>query len=249
MLITTRSTNISGGIAIQAGFLVSFKQLVPEHTISLLRGVVRIRVKHLPAIFLLANTISGVALGTDTAMLLSWIGFLTAWVYLRFYRLSPSLAASTAPGGGAQGGDVIRGDASDTFAFAYFFPDAIHPLVAAISDAVYNALVALRICTPFSAEDVDVGNEQALARGEGGLPSLLNSGRARGGGRREEAERRRALALRALDARLQNVRPPPAAHTGNNPLSQTQYQPDGETPQPHGEEMVVPIESEEGNKS
>lgn len=245
----SRSTSISGGIAIQAGFLVSFKQLVPEHTISLLRGIVRIRVKHLPAIFLLANSISGVALGTDTAMLLSWIGFFTAWTYLRFYRLSPSLSSASTGTNGAQGtGDAIRGDASDTFAFAYFFPDAIHPPIAMISDVVYNALVALRVCTPFSAEDVDVGNEQAMVRGEGGLPSLLNSGRGRGGGRREEAERRRALALRALDARLQNVRPPPAAHTGANPLSQTQYQPEGETPQPQREEMVVPIETDEANK-
>lgn len=182
-------------------------------------------------------------------MLLSWLGFFTAWVYLRFYRLSPSLSSSTTSGAGAQGGgDAIRGDASDTFAFAYFFPDAIHPPIAAISDAVYNALVALRVCTPFSAEDVDVGNEQAVARGEGGLPSLLNTGRGRGGGRREEAERRRALALRALNARLENVRPPPTAHTGNNPLSQTQYQPDGEIPQPQREETVGTTESEESNK-
>ena len=219
---------------------------MPEHTISLLRSLIRIRVKHLPAIFLIANTISGVALGTDTAMLLSWIGFFTAWTYLRFYRISPSLSAATGQNGT---GEVIRGDASDTFAFAYFFPDKIHGPVAAVSDAVYDALVAVRVCTPFSAEDVDISNEQAMARGEGGgLPSLLNtsSGRGRGGGRREEAERRRALALRALDARLQNVRPPPAAHTGNNPLSQTQYQPDGEA-QLQREEMVVGIE-DEGSK-
>ena len=247
LLIINSSTSISGGVAIQAGFLVSFKQLVPEHTISLLRGIIRIRVKHLPAIFLVANTISGVALGTDTALLLSWVGFVTSWTYLRFYRVSPSLSSSST--GGQAPGDVIRGDASDTFAFAYFFPDVIHAPVAAIADAIYNALVALRVCTPFSTEDVDASNEQASARGEGGLPSLLTSGRGRGGGRREEAERRRALALRALDARLQNVRPPPAAHTGNNPLTQTEYQPDVETTQPQREEMVVPIESDEGPKS
>ena len=175
-------------------------------------------------------------------MMLSWIGFCASWTYLRFYRISPSL--STAVSSNHQG-ERIRGDASDTFAFAYFFPDAIHPFVAAISDAVYNALVALRVCTPFSAEETELSNEQAMARGDGGLPSLLNSTRpGRGGGRREEAERRRALALRALDARLQNVRPPPVAHTGNNTLSQAQYQPDGDT-HPQKEEMVVRIESEE----
>lgn len=270
----TRSTSISGGVAIQGAFLVAFKQLVPEHTVSLLRGLLRIRVKHFPAIFLLSNTISGLAFGTDTAMLLSWLGFLTAWTYLRFYRLSPSLsAASTSTPGGsslnANAADTIRGDASDTFAFAYFFPDVVHAPIAAVADAVYNILTALHICTPFSDSDVESGNEQALARGEGGLPSLLNTGSGgsglgrsgsgglgssnRGGGTRQESERRRALALRALDQRLQNVRPPPAAHaahTGRNPLGETLYVPDGETGPPgpgpgQREEMVVPIDGEE----
>ena len=110
--------------------------------------------------------------------------------------------------------------------------------------------MALRVCAPFSAEDVDAGNEQAMARGEGGLPSLLNSG-ARSGGRglgglgggsgwvgggrglaggsrREEAERRRQLALHALDSRLHaaTVRPPPVTHVGPNPLGETEYTPE-----------------------
>ena len=98
---------------------------------------------------------------------------------------------------------MIKGDASETFAFAYFWPDIVQPPIAAVSDGVYNALVRIRVITPFSAEDVETGNVQATARGEGGLPSLLNQGGRRGGGgKREEAERRRALALKALDQRL-----------------------------------------------
>src|ERR1700759_2970319 len=72
---------ISGGVAIQAAFLVAFKQLVPEHTVSILRGIVRIRVKHFPAVFLLANVISGIVLRTDVAMFLAWYGFLVSWIY------------------------------------------------------------------------------------------------------------------------------------------------------------------------
>jgi hypothetical protein len=189
-----RNTTISGGIAIQSAFLVAFKQLVPEHTVSILRGLVRIRVKHFPAIFLLANTISGLLLGTETALFLAWLAFLTAWTYLRFYRVSPLLSAAT----GADG-PTVRGDASDTFAFAFFFPEPIHTPLAGVTSTVYNLLVAVRLCTPFSDDDVDAGNEQAMARAEGGLPSLMHP---RGSGRREEAERRRALALKALDQRL-----------------------------------------------
>lgn len=188
---------IQGSVALQGAFLVAFKQLVPEHTVTVLKGMIKIRVKHFPAIFLAANTLSGVVLGTDTALVLGWLGFLTSWTYLRFYRKQPDLSSV------GTGGSEIRGDASETFAFACFWPDVVQPPIAAVADSVYNALVALRICTPFSAEEVESSNEQATTRGEGGLPSLLNpGGRRGGGGKREEAERRRALALKALDQRL-----------------------------------------------
>lgn len=164
------------------------------------------RVKHFPALFLLANTISGILFGTDTAMLLAWFGFFVAWVYLRFFRVSPSLfSTSTAieavSGISNSNTDSIKGDASDTFAFAAFSPDVVQPAVATVSDFIYTILVSLRLCTPFSAADVNAGNEQASARGGGSeLPSLLNAGR--GANARSEAERRRAIALRALDQRL-----------------------------------------------
>ena len=202
-------------MALQAAFLVAFKQLVPEHTVTILKGVAKIRVKHFPSIFLVANTLCGFLLGTDTALVLAWLGFLTSWTYLRFYKTQTDLSTSST-------GDVkLRGDASDTFAFAYFWPDVVQPPIAAFADGIYNALVALRVCTPFSAQDVESGNEQATARGEGGLPSLLSpSSRRGGGGKREEAERRRALALKALDQRLHAAtvqRQQPIATASANP--------------------------------
>jgi hypothetical protein len=230
-ILTARRTTISGGIAIQAGFLVSFKQLVPEHTVAIAKGLVRMRVKHFPAIFLLANTISGIVLGTETAMFLAYLGFFTAWVYLRFFRISPSLS-SAATGDGS----VIRGDASDTFAFAHFFPEPIHTPLAALTDGLYNTLVSLGACTPFSEHDIDAGNEQASARAEGGLPSIMNpnSRGGKGGATRAEAERRRALALKALDQRLHAAAargPTPAApatpaSSGPSMLGETSYEPD-----------------------
>ena len=146
---------------------------------------------------------------------------------------SSATGGGVADSDGAAAGPMIRGDASDTFAFAYFWPDAVHVPIAKVCDAVWEVLVAVRVCAPFSDEDVDAGNEQAMARGESGhLPSLLNSiggsglaergrgllsgggggGSGRSGSRREEAERRRALALRALDQRLHAAagRPPSA---------------------------------------
>lgn len=129
---------------------------------------------------------------------------------MRFYKRQPDLSTA------GTGDNQLRGDASETFAFASFWPDAVQPSVAAVADGVYNALVAVRVCTPFTAEDVELGNEQASAREEGGLPNLLNNGVGKAGrNKQEDAERRRALALKALDQRLN------AASTNSNkqPLS------------------------------
>lgn len=217
---------IQGSVALQGAFLVAFKQLVPEHTVTFLRGILKVRVKHFPAVFLLANTLSGVIIGTDTALVLAWAGFFTSWVYLRFYKLSTELSGS-ATGTGSSG--QVRGDASETFTFASFWPDVVQPPIAAMADGIYNTLVAIRILTPFSAEEVEMSNVQATARLEGGLPSLLNQpGRGPGrSGKREEAERRRALALKALDQRLQAAtvpKPPPLA-TGTPAASREEVSP------------------------
>ncbi|CAG8232648.1 unnamed protein product [Penicillium salamii] len=237
---STSLTQICGGVSIQASFLVAFKQLVPEHTVTIFKGLVKMRVKHFPALFLLLNTISGVAFGTDTAAILAWLGILTSWTYLRFFKRQPDLTGTSSTGSG------IKGDASETFAFACLFPDIMQPPIAFVADQVYTLLVAVKILKPFSEDDIASGNEQVLARGEAGLPTLLSSrGGARGAGKREEAERRRAVALKALDRRLQaatiprpqppvgepsSQRPvtPPSAVTGQSMLGETSYNPDHE---------------------
>ena len=203
------------------------------------------RVKHFPALFLLLNTISGFVIGTDTAAWLGWLGLLTSWTYLRFYKNQPDLTGVSTSGRG------IRGDASETFAFACLFPDVMQPPIAFVADQIYNLLVAVKILTPFSEDEIASGNQQVLARGEAGLPTLLSSTRGgglRGSAKREEAERRRALALKALDQRLQAASggraqagpsglgeptssqrpttPTPAAPSGQAMLGETTYNPD-----------------------
>lgn len=220
-------TRVCGGVAIQASFLVAFKQLVPEHTVAIFKGLVKARVKHFPALFLLLNSLSGAIFGTDTAALLAWLGFLTSWVYLRFYKRQPDLM------GTSTGGLGVKGDASETFAFVCFFPDVMQPPIGFIADRVYSLLVATKICTPFSDEDIASGNQQALERGEAGLPNLFSNNRPHGTrsmGKREEAERRRTLALKALDQRLQAAaatagRAHSPSHSASNQSAQSQPQP------------------------
>ncbi|KAK9240323.1 eukaryotic integral membrane protein-domain-containing protein [Lipomyces kononenkoae] len=215
-------TTICGGVALQSAFLVAFKQLVPEHTVILFRGIIKIRVKHFPALFLLINTVFGL-LGAHVTALLTWSGFFTSWVYLRFYRISnvssgvefyssssilpPPVTANglSSPSTAAVGVSgsphsphhlaTTRGDASDTFSMANFFPDAIAPAVSFVGDRFFSVLVKLHICVPFSQEDIEasnVRNGQFRQRAVAPLPGSV----------RAEAERRRALALQALDQRL-----------------------------------------------
>jgi len=197
-------TPINGLLALSASFLVSLKQLVPEHTVTL-ASALRIRLKHFPALFVLANMLSGPLLGTDTATWLSLFGFLTGWIYLRFFRISDIGSSASAVEEGDAGGDgrrVMKGDPSETFSFVSFFPDFVHPFLAPVCNAVHDFLVQMRLCAPFADQDVESATQSAASRSQGtargGLPGIMQGG----GGRRAEAERRRALALRALDQRL-----------------------------------------------
>ncbi|CAI4217331.1 unnamed protein product [Parascedosporium putredinis] len=64
-----------------------------------------------------------------------------SWTYLRFYKLVFPDLDSSQP-------SSLRGDASETFAFAEFFPGPAKPIVSQFSNAVFDILVSLRICTP-----------------------------------------------------------------------------------------------------
>ena len=178
-------TPIAGAITLQAAFLVCFKQLVPEHTVSLYKGLIKIRVKHFPAIFLALNTFGGIVLGTDTALLLAWYGLITTYLYLRFFRHQQEIGS----------GISTRGDASETFAFATFFPSVIQPPIAAFADQIYTLCCKLKLIRPFSDEAVVSSNELVASRGEATLPTTTNQAYS-------AAERRRQLALKALDDRL-----------------------------------------------
>ncbi|KJR87087.1 rhomboid family protein [Sporothrix schenckii 1099-18] len=192
-------TSVAGTIPLQIAFLVAFSQLVPAHTVTLFRGILSLRVPLFPLLYLVAViALSLTPILTAASTFLAVFSFLTSWTYLRFYKSAfPDLDVSQGPS--------LRGDASETFAFAEFFPAPVKPVVAAVADAVFGILVAVRICTPFSAADISARAAAAAAAGGDGY-NMHHGGhhgqRGGPGGTRAEAERRRALALRALDQRL-----------------------------------------------
>ncbi|KAG1468595.1 hypothetical protein G6F56_003745 [Rhizopus delemar] len=83
--------------------------------------------------------------------------------------------------------DGIQGDQSEAFAIQTFFPEFLHPVIVFISNNVYDLLVKIKCCKPGARtyRDLELGTTTPVP-----------------GSARAEAERRRALALKALDMRL-----------------------------------------------
>ncbi|KAL2185244.1 DUF1751-domain-containing protein [Thermothelomyces heterothallicus CBS 203.75] len=196
---------IAGTIPLQISFLVAFSQLVPAHTVTLFRGLLSLRVPRFPLLYIsLVTLLCLTPMLTAASFFLAVYGFLVSWTYLRFYKVAfPDLDTSQP--------SSLRGDASETFAIAAFFPGPVRPLVASISTQVFNVLVAMRLCVPFSAADI------SAARGDHHHHHSF-SHRGAPGSARAEAERRRALALRALDQRLHAATAHAAARAQSAPV-------------------------------
>lgn len=200
-----RLTSISGTIPIQIAFLVAFSQLVPAHTVTLFRGIMSLRVPRFPLVYLgIIVVLSLTPILSRAAVWLAVFGFIVSWTYLRFYKKAFPDLDSSQPA-------LLRGDASETFAFAEFFPAPVKPFVATVSDQIFEILVSINVCTPFSASDLSAARAENIGQRRGG-----------GGGVRAEAERRRAIALKALDQRLSSA-------STSKPASQATHHPSGHT--------------------
>jgi len=201
-----------------------------------------LRVPRFPLLYItLITVLSMTPIMTSASFFLAILGFFASWTYLRFYKPAfPDLDTAQSSN--------LRGDASETFAFSEFFPDPLKPTIASFSNGVYQLLINLRICTPFSDADI------SASRGE----SFLQRGTP--GTARAEAERRRALALKALDQRLHAATatpkpqaPPPSAQAG--PSVQTQPTPVAQTAMSNqaggmlGETTYVPEGDEEKSRT
>lgn len=171
-----------GQSALQCGILVAFTQLIPEHQVQLF-GVLKVRVKTLPMAYVTYSNIMCI-LGYQAPFILIQFGWLVSWVWLRFYKRTVLE--------GSLGGVTTHGDRSETFAFVNWFPPFAHKPVSILSTFVYTHAVRFKLVQPSGSPGAD-GNDLEL--GNGGYAPLP-------GGARAEAERRRAMALKALDQRM-----------------------------------------------
>ncbi|KAJ2333481.1 hypothetical protein GGI00_002307 [Coemansia sp. RSA 2681] len=184
------ATHIGGLAGLVSGFAVGLKQLMPEYSVKLFGGALSFRMNELPGVYTLVAPIMFTLLGDLGSVLLVNIGFLEAFVYLRFYRREGSLS----------------GDRSEAFAFATFFPEFAQPLIGRLSNALYGAAVACKLITS------DEGYRQQnadLEAGRGGDDHELRAASAPVAMPEDlDADRRRAIAAKALDMRLGSTGPP-----------------------------------------
>jgi len=175
--LTTRNLDIwfatfSGMAGIFGGISVAFKQIMPDHKIDLM--IAEIRVEMIPSLLLFASCIFAVVgVLPLTSPLQTVSGIIIGWVYLRFYQPR---------------GKGVRGDMSEHFSFASFFPVSARPAIHNFSLIIYNILVKCGVCkTPVRTYDVGAPSAITIS-----LPGMSPS----------DAERRRRKALRALNERL-----------------------------------------------
>lgn len=164
---------INGGVPFHIGFAVAFKQAIPLHTVNVFRGTIKVPIKYIPMPVLLLYTVLGLVFDS-TYLILSWTSLLLSWWYLRFIK---SIVADNLALDGTS--TVLKGDKSDSFAFAkFFYPLPLTNAVAVVTSKLYDLLVSIKALRPFDEEQVASSNQRA--RND------------------NDAERRRALALREL---------------------------------------------------
>ncbi|KAJ3750734.1 eukaryotic integral membrane protein-domain-containing protein [Lentinula detonsa] len=182
-----------GQMSLQIGVLVAFTQLIPEHQVQFL-GFLKMRVKSLPMAYLTVSTVMTI-LGFQCPWIIIQFGWFVSWIYLRFYKKNSSDTV---------GGVESYGDRSETFSLVSWFPPFTHVVLGPGGNLVYKWANKLHLI-PSHGGDI-----------ENGFNTIPGSARA-------EAERRRAMALQALDQRL--------AHT-SSPSPQSAAPASAHTPRP-----------------
>ncbi|KAF8167633.1 eukaryotic integral membrane protein-domain-containing protein [Crassisporium funariophilum] len=189
-----------GQMSLQTTLLVAFTQLIPEHQVQIL-GVIKARVKNLPMAYLTLSTVL-CFVGFQCPWIIIQFGWFVGWIYLRFYKKNT---------GESVGGVDTYGDRSETFSLISWFPPFMHYPLTLLGNFVYSLANRLHLI-PSSGSDVELG-------GYGQVPGTA----------RAEAERRRALALKALDQRLANNSSPVGAVSTNAVPSQGRSPPSANT--------------------
>ncbi|KAI9512527.1 DUF1751-domain-containing protein [Russula earlei] len=172
-------------------------------------GVFRARVKTLPMTYVTFSTLMCI-IGFQCPFIIIQFGWLVSWIWLRFYKKNTTETLSGGP---------TYGDRSETFALVNWFPPLLHTPISYLANTTYKYASGFHLI-PSGGADMETTHSQP-------------------GSARAEAERRRAMALKALDQRLANP-----ANTSTPAQSSRPHPPAGSA---KPETTKTPDESEGGD--
>jgi len=150
-------------------------------------GVFRARVKTLPMAYVTFSTVMCI-IGFQCPFIVIQFGWLVSWIWLRFYKKNTTETLSGGP---------TYGDRSETFALVNSFPPFLHTPITFLANTTYKYASRFHLI-PSGGADLEANHAQP-------------------GSTRAEAERRRAMALKALDQRLANPANAPSSAQSARP--------------------------------
>lgn len=175
-----------GGVI--SAFAVAGRQLIPEYESPIIFGLIPARVKHMPLLLLCTNAIWHFLGFPASSYSFTFVGTLTAWIYLRYYQARFD-ANTSLPSHDGTSPKPTYGDRSEATSFIGFFPDTLHPF-----------LNKLFFCCPLSAP-LASHTSSSFQQEAKSVPSTINTSNVD-----LEAERRRLHALQQVDARIAKMK-------------------------------------------
>ncbi|XP_074646590.1 transmembrane protein 115-like [Tubulanus polymorphus] len=226
-------TQVYGLAGYLAAFAVSVKQIMPDH-ILVNSSFGKLRNRHIP--LLLINVVIVIRLFgvvDGPYPIMFGTGIVVSWIYLRFYQ---------------KHSNGNRGDMADSFTFASFFPELIRTPIAVLSNTIFSFFVKIKVCKK-PQRKYDVSSPSTITVSLPGTDP-------------QDSERRRQLALKALNERLSKQEQPaqwpsmddiPESPTPSVPsVTTTAANPESPVPAPVPEfklnmkELDLPVAGNEG---
>ncbi|CAH1394972.1 unnamed protein product [Nezara viridula] len=165
--------HIHGLAGFIAGLSVAVKQIMPDHVI-VKTPLGKITNRNIPLLLVIVSFIMYLCgMLEGTYPTMLTAGLLVSWTYLRFYQ---------------RHSNGTRGDLADNFTFASFFPTVSQPPISLVANAIHGGLVRIGLCRR-TVRKFD------LAAAPTGVTVTLS-------GDLHDMERRRQIALKALNERL-----------------------------------------------
>ncbi|XP_031486238.1 rhomboid-like protein 19 isoform X1 [Nymphaea colorata] len=159
---------VSGFQGILSGFLVGIKQIMSDQELSVF-FLLKIKAKWLPSLLVLISIVVSFFVEFSTYLPIVIFGTYMSWLYLRYLQRKPETG--------------LKGDPSDEFAFATFFPEILRPIIDPVA-TIFGRLLCGRSDASNEPKDPLLG-----------LTPLPGSDPV-------EASRRRERGARALEERL-----------------------------------------------